>query len=167
MVIKKRTAFEMFERWVERQNKRTSGLPVSVSGHVDDKHHFTRYAPLWPDESYAVKPDGTRWNTPPWWRPFNVLIHHWQPDDGLQEDFHDHPRWSVTVCLAGRITERTPWVVRELRPGSVVIRSRKAIHRLEMPAGSDEAWTMFIVGRRRFPQNTYVITSQPPPVRTT
>lgn len=118
----------------------------------DDFFLFDRYAPFWPDE-WA----GNR--RPPWWRPFNVLLHRWWPEPGTQEGFHDHPRWSVTICLRGEIIERTPWGDRLLKPGSVVARSRKAIHAFRMPEGPRRpVWTLFIVGRRNHRQNTYVIT---------
>lgn len=76
---------------------------------------------------------------------------------GHKEAFHDHPRWSVTICLKGRIIERTPWGERELRPGSIVFRSRKAIHAFELPDQEGEVWTLFIVGRRNHRQNGYVV----------
>lgn len=143
-----------FLGWVEKSPPQ----PVVT---FDDKHLFTRYAPFWPDESYSVRADGRRWNRPPWWRPFNVLFHRWEPEPGTEEALHDHPRWSVTVCLRGRIIERTPWGDRVLRPGSIVIRSRKAIHAFAVPAEySGKTWTMFVVGRRNHAQNSYVITPQ-------
>lgn len=120
----------------------------------DGKHGFTRYAPFWLDEWNGQ-------NRPPWWRPFNLLVHHWDPEPGYEEELHDHPRWSVTLCLAGKIIERTPWGDRELTPGSIVVRSRKAIHGFSVPEGfSGKTWTLFIVGRRNHPQNTYVVTAR-------
>lgn len=115
---------------------------------------FTRYAFLWPDEwegKHAL----------PWWRPFNLLLHCWNPEPGQREAMHDHPRWSITVCLRGRIIERTPWGERLLMPGSIVVRSRKAIHSFEVPAGyGGDTWTLFIVGRRKHRQNTYSIVAR-------
>lgn len=131
----------------------------------DKKFLFSRYEFLRPDEwpdswwdkaraQYPVRP-----NRLPWWMPFNAFLHQWKPELGTREGYHDHPRWSVTICLRGRIVERTPWGDRELRPGSIVIRSRKAIHAFEVPADHHgETWTLFIVGRRRHRQNTYVVT---------
>jgi hypothetical protein len=133
----------------------------------DGKFLFNRYEFLrldeWPDhlwdkcrEKYPSRP-----NKLPWWLPFNAFVHCWEPEPGTREGFHDHPRWSVTVCLKGRITEVTPWGRRELRPGSVVIRSRKAIHAFEVPVEhAGAAWTLFVVGRRKHRQNTYVVTAQ-------
>ena len=112
---------------------------------------------LWYDE--WIKGD-KRYNRPPWWRPFNAFLHCWNPEhDG--ETFHDHPRWSITLCLAGQLIERTPWAERTLTPGSVVIRSRKAIHAFYVPPEHrGKTWTLFIVGRRNHPQNRYVIQDQ-------
>lgn len=135
----------------------------------EGRHDFWRYAPFWPDESVATKPSpgaagqpgplGYHWNRPPWWRPFNLLLHRWDPDKDAAEPMHDHPRWSVTVCLRGKIIEQTPWGDRTLTPGSVVVRSRKAIHSLAVPEGySGRSWTLFIVGRRNHAQNTFVVT---------
>ena len=40
-----------------------------------------------------------------------------------------------------------------------MIRSRKAIHAFEVPVEAmGETWTLFIVGRRKHRQNTYVVT---------
>jgi hypothetical protein len=122
---------------------------------------FYRYAFMWHDE-YVGK-DGKRWNRPPWWRPFNMLLHFWCPDPDYAEEFHDHPRWSITLCLRGKITEHTPWSSRELHAGSIVIRSRKAIHRFTVaPEYSRKTWTLFIVGRRNHWQNTYSVISRKP-----
>jgi hypothetical protein len=114
-------------------------------------HTWERYAP-----ASSVRP-----NRLPWWLPFNAFVHRWTLAEGVAEEFHDHPRWSVTICLSGCIVERTPWGERLLKPGSVVIRSRKAIHAFRAPDGhAGETWTLFIVGRRRHRQNTYVVTPQ-------
>lgn len=139
----------------------------------DDKFLFDRFAFFrldeWPDSWWDGHKDmcdkpgcrtcRRRPSSLPWWLPFNMSLHRWAPEPGSREGFHDHPRWSVTVCLKGRITELTPWGRRELRPGSIVIRSRRYIHAFEMPAElHGETWTLFIVGRRKHRQNTYVVT---------
>ena len=128
----------------------------------DGSFLFWRFTPFWPDEWISVK-DGVRkhYNRPPWWRPFNVLLHQWCPTDETGEGMHDHPRWSITICLRGRMIEHTPWGDNVLTPGSVVIRSRKYIHSFSIPKGySGKTWTLFIVGRRNHAQNTYVVTPQ-------
>ena len=120
---------------------------------------FWRMEPFWPDE-YIGK-DGKHWHRSPWWRPFNALLHQWAPISGTREGWHDHPRWSITICLRGRMTEHTPWGDHLLTPGSIMIRSRKAIHAFSIPEGfSGKTWTLFIVGRRNHRQNTYVVTAR-------
>jgi hypothetical protein len=93
-----------------------------------------------------------------WWQPFNALLHHWRAhDDG--QNMHDHPRWSVTICLKGELIELTPWGEKALRPGRIVFRSSRYIHGFRVtPKHSSRTWTLFIVGRRRRCQNTYVVT---------
>ena len=123
--------------------------PIKVVSHRSKGRLFMRYCPLWPDEWRG-------YNRPPWYRPFNILFHHWFSDD--EGSFHDHPRWSVTICLRGKLIEHTPWGSRELTAGSVVVRSRKFIHSFELPADQiGRTWTMFIVGRRNWQQNGYLI----------
>jgi len=124
---------------------------------------FFRYQFLWPDEYLWARSDGTQTmvDALPWWRPFNAFVHRWCPAPELRESIHDHPRWSITICLRGRIIERTPWGERLLKPGSIVFRSHKAIHSFEVPRGyQGKTWTLFIVGRRKHRQNTYVVTAQ-------
>lgn len=123
----------------------------------DGKFSAFRHEILWRDEWI----DGDkRWNRPPWWRPFNAFLHLWRPQhDG--EEFHDHPRWSITIVLKGQLTERTPWSETLLRPGRVVCRSRKAIHAFRVaPDWRGKTWTLFIVGRRNHQQNRYKIQPQ-------
>jgi hypothetical protein len=115
-----------------------------------------RYMPFLPDE--LQRGDDTIHLPLPWWAPFNVLLHHWLAHDDLNE-LHDHPRWSITICLRGELTEKTPWGERTLRPGNVVFRSSRYIHGFRVkPEHSARTWTLFIVGRRRRAQNTYVLT---------
>jgi hypothetical protein len=118
---------------------------------------FIRRCPFWDDEHHYLKRDGelVRAFRPPWYRPFNILLHEWKA--AHREAMHDHPRWSITICLRGRIIEHTPWGSRPLRPGSVVFRSRKAIHAFELPADAGEPWTLFIVGRRNHRQNGFIV----------
>lgn len=140
-----------FLRWVEKS-------PEQEVVTFSDEHLFIRYAPFWPDEFIST---GKHWNRPPWWRPFNILFHRWDPAPGTEEAMHDHPRWSITICLAGRIVERTPWGERLLKPGSIVVRSRKAIHAFHVPAEHHgNTWTCFIVGRRNHRQNTYAVNPE-------
>lgn len=166
------TLADRFIEWAKR------GVPArDVVTHEGKKLLFRRWEFLrwdeWPDSfvddhksrckcSFCpVCKNGLRPGTLPWWMPFNAFLHRWEPEPGALEEFHDHPRWSITICLKGRITEVTPWGRRELKAGSIVVRSRKAIHRFEIPEGAgDEIWTLFIVGRRKARQNTYAVTPQ-------
>lgn len=115
-----------------------------------------RYAPFFQDE--VQRGDDTIYLPLPWWAPFNALLHHWRThDDG--DRMHDHPRWSVTICLRGELIEKTPWGERRLRPGAIVFRSTRYIHGFRVqPEHSWRTWTLFIVGRRVRPQNTYRVT---------
>lgn len=125
----------------------------------EGKFLFWRHEPFWPDE--YINKEGVHRHRPPWWRPFNALLHVWKPLAGTRESMHDHPRWSITVCLRGKMIEHTPWGDNVLTPGSVVFRSRKYIHAFSIPEGfSGKTWTLFIVGRRNHRQNTYVVTAQ-------
>lgn len=138
-----------FILWAVRRTR----MPLPIETFAGE-HLFTRYEFLWPDEWAGL-------NRPPWWRPFNAFVHRWCPAENLREETHDHPRWSITVCLRGRIIERTPWSERLLKPGSIVIRSHKAIHSFEVPKGfRGKTWTFFIVGRRKHRQNTYEVKPQ-------
>lgn len=177
--------FETFVRkfivWAIRRSKYRYQV-VTFEG----KFSFYRWEPFWPDEIFDRSWDrhkewflkyylpknyvsSTSWtgrdpwhkfNRPPFWRPFNALLHCWRPEhDG--EEFHDHPRWSITIMLRGSIIEDTPWSTRVLVPGSVVFRSRKAIHSFRvLPQHRGKSWTLFIVGRRNYRQNTYHIVKR-------
>ena len=124
----------------------------------DNKPLFRRYAPFRRDERWSEVSE--QWlHRLPWWFPINAFVHRWTNSEGA--DFHDHPRWSITICLRGQIIERTPWSERVLRPGSITIRSRKFIHAFELPDGArGKTWTLFIVGRRKHEQNSYIITKE-------
>lgn len=131
----------------------------------DDVFLFHRYQPFrldeWHDELWDRHKDRypKRPNSLPWWLPINAFLHSWNPEPGSQEGFHDHPRWSITICLKGQIIERTPWGDQLLKPGSFVVRSHRAIHAFKVPDDySGEIWTLFIVGRRKHRQNTFVVT---------
>lgn len=93
-------------------------------------------------------------NQLPWWCPCNFLLHNWV--DGDRGYLHDHPRWSITIVLKGRVIEETPKKYKWLGAGSIVFRSRKFIHRIIVPeAYANKTWTLFIVGRRRYKQSYY------------
>lgn len=154
-------ACRVFLYFLARRLMRTKGhywLRQSVE-RFDGPLLFYRYTPFWPDE--WINSDGKHYSRPPWYRPFNILLHRWCPSDELGEQMHDHPRWSVTLCLRGKMIEHTPWGDNVLTAGSIVVRSRKYIHAFSIPKGySGKTWTLFIVGRRNHAQNTYVVTPQ-------
>lgn len=111
-----------------------------------------RWCPFWFDEWTGS--DGKKHNRPPWYRPFNILLHRWVTGDRDLSVMHDHPRWSITILLRGKIIEHTPWEKKVLTPGSVVIRGRKYIHTIEVPPEyRGKTWTLFIVGRRNYLQH--------------
>ncbi len=142
----------LVDRFIARAQRRER-RPIPVVTHDDRRLLFHRYQPLWPDEFVAK--DGRHFNRAPWWRPFNILLHQWE--GGHRETMHDHPRWSITVVLRGSVIEHTPWRSRALKPGSIVIRSRKYIHAFEIVDG-EQPWTLFIVGRRNHRQNGFRVT---------
>lgn len=161
-----RKIIDRFIVWAVRRALRHSGQATRVVTFGGDLL-FKRYEFLWPAELPDALWEDVRDEYPnrpgelPWWRPFNAFLHCWCPAPELRESVHDHPRWSITICLRGRIIERTPWRERLLKPGSIVFRSHKAIHSFEVPAGyRGKTWTLFIVGRRKHRQNTYVVTAQ-------
>ena len=119
---------------------------------------FKRFAFLWPDEWVGKK--GHVYEKLPWYRPFNLLLHCWRPPLGVEEEMHDHPRWSITVMLLGEMTEKTPWGSRLLKPGAVVFRGRKSIHAIDIaPEFRGKTWSLFIVGPRRWDQRWYKVRS--------
>jgi hypothetical protein len=154
---------QLFIRWAVARTRHGARRVVTFEGKLlFERYEFLR-ADEWGDslwdehrEKYPTRPGKL-----PWWLPFNAFLHNWKPEPGFEEDLHDHPRWSITVCLKGQIIERTPWGSCRLKPGSVVFRSRKAIHGFALPEElQGEIWTLFIVGRRKHRQNTYVVTAR-------
>lgn len=151
-----------FIRWAVRRAPHVQPVVTFEGAPLFDRYEFLRHDE-WPDslwdkykDKYAVRPCKL-----PWWLPFNAFVHHWKLGPDTPESFHDHPRWSITICLRGQIIERTPWGERLLTPGSIVFRSRKAIHAFEVPKGSaEEPWTLFIVGRRKHRQNSYAVIAR-------
>lgn len=85
-------------------------------------------------------------------RWFQIVLHNFVSDD--PPDLHDHAWWNISIVLWGRLTETVykpvPWAQlpayysRNLRAGSVRIRSSTQFHRLSLPSGP--AWTLFITG---------------------
>lgn len=140
----KRIIDRAIQRWSTAMNNRLTNSNDEVT---TSRYHF-----LWPDEYWSDQHGLV--NELPWYLPFNVFLHCWtKSDDGL---LHDHPRWSITIMLRGCLIEETPIRYKWLTPGSVVFRSRKYVHRMIVPERyAGNAWTLFIVGRRRFKQSYY------------
>lgn len=152
---------DRFIAWATRRVKHVQPIVTFDGDPLFDRYEFLRNDE-WPDslwdkhkEKYLTRP-----NMLPWWMPFNAFLHHWKLGPNTPESFHDHPRWSITICLKGKLIERTPWGSRTLTPGSIVVRTRKAIHAFEVPDDGGEPWTLFIVGRRKHRQNSYVVTAR-------
>lgn len=118
-----------------------------------ERYYVFRYDERW-DKNHGLV------NRLPWYIPFNLFVHRWlKSDDGAM---HDHPRWSITIVLKGRLIEDTPIKRKWLTPGSVVFRSRKSIHRFEIPKlWEEKTFTLFIVGRRRYFQHYYNVDGSP------
>lgn len=104
-----------------------------------------------------------------WWliprnRFFNIYLHHVLHSDD-DRAMHDHPWWSISLCLAGQMRELSaraadawpdagvaagydpspPTRLREVRQGDLVFRSARALHRLIL-SGGEECWTLFLTG---------------------
>lgn len=79
---------------------------------------------------------------------FNIYLHQFLRDDD-DRALHDHPWFSLSLVLAGRLREHTIdrggiHRRRELAAGTWRLRSAWFAHRLELPAG--DCWTLFITG---------------------
>lgn len=86
-----------------------------------------------------------RWKliSTPW---FGVRLHNILRSD-LDRELHDHPFTFCSIILRGGYFEHTvdgrkTWYA----PGSVIVRSGEALHRLELPA---PAWTLVFRGSMR------------------
>lgn len=86
-----------------------------------------------------------RWYLIPRNRFFNVYLHKIIRDD-TDEALHDHPWWSVSVLLKGRLLEVMQTTLRSPKRFLPVIRSAKLAHRLIVLDGP--VWTLFITGPR-------------------
>lgn len=109
-----------------------------------------------PEASFQIRRlDGTvymrRWFVIPRNRFCNVYLHEYLADD---EDraLHDHPWWSASLCLVGDLVEIYRPVccsdpheeTRTVESGSLVLRSAKFTHRLEVPVVG--SITLFVTG---------------------
>lgn len=91
-----------------------------------------------------------------WWviprnKWFNIYLHHMLHDDD-DRAAHDHPWWSLSLCLKGHIrefelihgTKPQRYRTNDIYEGDWKWRGTKYAHRLTLPDG--EAWTLFITG---------------------
>lgn len=83
-----------------------------------------------------------------WWliprnRFFNVYLHKIMRNDD-DRALHDHPWWSVSVLLKGRLREVLRNRIRYPLRFIPLLRSAKLAHRLEVVEGP--VWTLFITG---------------------
>lgn len=117
-------------------------LPRADACVANREPHFV--IPRLSDEVYL-----NRWFVIPRNRFFNVYLHEYWLDD---EDraLHDHPWWSVSLCLKGRLEEvylrRGAQCVRAIEAGDIVLRGAKFAHRLVVPEPGTT--TLFITGPR-------------------
>ncbi len=77
---------------------------------------------------------------------FNIYLHKIIRSDD-DRALHDHPWWNVSILLRGGYREITPVAIYKRKPGSIVARFGKALHRLEVDYGTP-AWSLFITGPR-------------------
>lgn len=85
-----------------------------------------------------------RWYLIPRNRLFNIYLHKIVRDDD-DRALHDHPWISVSILLNGAYTEVTEKGRRVFKVGSVIFRSHKYKHRLEV-LDNKPCWTLFITG---------------------
>jgi hypothetical protein len=85
---------------------------------------------------------------------FNIYLHRYLHDDD-DRALHDHPWWSVSLCLDGLLREeyldrRVVRRVRDIGVGAVVLRSAMFAHRLMLPERERgrTALTLFVTGPR-------------------
>ena len=91
-----------------------------------------------------------------WWiiprnKFFNIYLHHMRHDDDDRAP-HDHPWWSLSLCLNGYIQEMEyilgtspqEFRVNHIRKGDWKWRGTEFAHFLKLPEG--DAWTLFITG---------------------
>ena len=87
-----------------------------------------------------------RWYIIPRNRFFNIYVHHIMKSDD-DRALHDHPWWSVSFKLWGRMYEILPTKFRTPRLFVPIVRSPRMAHRLVILPG-ESCWTLFITGPR-------------------
>ena len=120
------------------------------------------------EPDFLIGPEGDpymrRWWVIPRNKWFKIYLHHMRHDDD-DRAAHDHPWWSMSLCLDGCILEHEmlqegdkriplavhdehdrPWWSNVIIKGMWKWRGSSYIHRLELPYG--DAWTLFMTGPR-------------------
>ena len=78
-------------------------------------------------------------------RFLNIYLHRFLGSDD-DRALHDHPWYSVSCVLNGRLIEHcSDGTTREIKRGKFTVRSPKFQHRIELPQG-ESAITLFITG---------------------
>ena len=96
-----------------------------------------------------------RWYILPHNNWFNIYLHQFIGSD-VDRCLHDHPWWSVSFLLKGKLQELMQDTDKYILGPNMLLRSRgirwmipyvrSAIHRHRIILISDEAWTIFITG---------------------
>jgi hypothetical protein len=93
-----------------------------------------------------------RWYILPRNRWCNAYLHQfWRSDD--DRALHDHPWWSLSLCLSGSMVEHTIAAGgvhhrRFIAAGGWRLRSARLAHRLELDENAGPVWTLFLTGPR-------------------
>ena len=78
-------------------------------------------------------------------RLLNIYLHKFLGSDD-DRALHDHPWYSLSITLKGRLIEHLPGNNRRtITAGGITLRSPKFQHRIELPAG-ESAVTLFMTG---------------------
>ncbi len=119
------------------------------------KHRPTR------DPNFLIGPQDDpyleRWYIIPRNKIFNIYMHRMLHDDDDRAP-HDHPWWSLSLCLQGYIQEHQlrdkaywisqeqdqAWNINHIYFGQWKWRGLHYTHKLKLPTG--EAWTLFMTG---------------------
>jgi len=86
-----------------------------------------------------------RWFIIPRNKLFNIYLHHIRHSDD-DRALHDHPWWSISLCLDGYMSEVTSEGRKLIEMGHLVVRSTNFAHRLEIAEGAAGCWTLFVTG---------------------
>jgi hypothetical protein len=140
--------FRAFGDWAIQRAMRT---PYTHITHDDGRPYMERFWLLRLGKSRSNE-SGENY---PW---FGIRVHHIQSGD--DRVFHDHPWPFATLILRGGYTEKTPLILEDGSTLNAFMRSRhfgagsfrrmpaNQWHYLTLAPG-EEAWTLFITGRKR------------------